>query len=127
MVMELAIFPPRRVDEGFGTDSGFSSESRECTCRMDIDTAAANQMFESAAAWLAIKNRELEEAERVAAQGGVDLSEEVLVKMRSSVGGLGNELQALARRILISRQLPVEVFRDLGNVHLCDMVWCDAM
>jgi hypothetical protein len=116
VVLELAIFPPRRVDEGFGTDSGFSSESKECTCRMDVDTVAANQMFESAAAALEIENRKLEEAERVAAQGGADLSEVVLAKMRTSVGGLGSELQALARRILISRQLPVEVFRDLGEV-----------
>jgi hypothetical protein len=83
---------------------------------MDVDTAAANQMFESAAAALEIEDRKLEEAERVAAQGGVDHSEEVLTKMRTSVGGLGSELQALARRILISRQMPVEVFRDLGDV-----------
>lgn len=116
MVLELAIFPPRRVDEGFGTDSGFSSESKEITCRIDVDSAAANQMFESAAAVLEIENRKLEAAERLAARGGVDLSEEVLAKMRTSVGGLGDELQALARRILISRQLPVEVFRDLGDV-----------
>lgn len=115
VLLELAIFPPRRVDEGFGTDSGFSLESKESTCRMDVDTAAANRMFESAAAALEIENSKLVEAERARAQGVVDLSEEVLSKMRTSVGGLGPELKALARRILISRQLPVTVFKDLGN------------
>ena len=49
-MFELAIFPPRRLDEGFGSDSGFSPESKELICRMDIGTGDGNSMFESAAA-----------------------------------------------------------------------------
>jgi hypothetical protein len=117
VVFELAVFPPRRVDEGFGTDSGFSFESKELTCRMDVSCEDANGMFVSASEAMEEERRQLEEAER-RNRGGVDRSYDVLAQMQNKVGGLGSELQTLARRILISRQLPAEVLRDLGDHQL---------
>lgn len=117
VVFELAVFPPRRVDEGFGTDSGFSSESKELTCRMDVSCEDANGMFVSASEAMEEERRQLEEGER-RNRGGVDRSYDVLAQMQNKVGGLGSELQALARRILISRQLPAEVLGDLGEHQL---------
>ena len=116
-VFELAIFPPRRLDEGFGSDSGFSTESKELICRMDISTRDGDSMFESAAAVALEKERQRVIAERLASSTGMDRTYDVLDKMSLSVGGLNPELKALVRRILVSRQLPVEVFKDLGENH----------
>ena len=114
-MFELAIVPPRRLDEGFGSDSGFSSESKDLICRMDIGMGDGNSMFESAAAAAEAEERRREAAARLASSTGMDRTYDVLSKMSNSVGGLGPELKALVRRILVSRQLPVEVFRDLGE------------
>jgi hypothetical protein len=126
VVFELAVFPPRRVDEGFGTDSGFSSESKKLTCRMDVSCDDANGMFVSASEAMEEESRQLERAER-RNRGGVDRSYDVLAQMQNKVGGLGSELQALARRILISRQLPAEVLRDLGDHHTYSFLLCTVL
>lgn len=118
-MFELAIFPPRRLDEGFGSDSGFSPESKELICRMDIGTGDGNSMFESAAAVAIDEERRREDEERLASSTGMDRTYDVLDKMSVSVGGLGPELKALVRRILVSRQLPVETFKDLGERETC--------
>ena len=124
VVFELAVFPPRRVDEGFGTDSGFSSESKELTCRVDVSCEDANGMFVSAFKASEQQRKQLEELDR-RNKGGIDRSYDVLAEMQNKVGGLGSELQALARRILVSRHLPAEVLRDLGaTAVLCCAVLC---
>ena len=74
-------------------------------------------MFESAAAVALEKERQRVIAERLASSTGMDRTYDVLDKMSLSVGGLNPELKALVRRILVSRQLPVEVFKDLGENH----------
>jgi hypothetical protein len=44
-VLELAVFPPRRVEEGFGASSGFDADAQATVGRVDLDVAAAERLF----------------------------------------------------------------------------------
>jgi hypothetical protein len=44
-LMELALYPPRRLDEGFGAFGGFSTESASKGCELIVDPSMTNEAF----------------------------------------------------------------------------------
>lgn len=44
-VLELAVFPPRRVEEGFGAASGFDTDALARVCQVDLDASFAERLF----------------------------------------------------------------------------------
>lgn len=117
-VLEVALYPPTRADEGLSEYSPYEGDTREML-QLSIPPAMLPFAFESRAAYRAAQE---EASSRRASEKTLasawESSSAVLAGMETHVGGLHSEISAIVRRVLASRSLPSETLRALGVGHI---------
>ena len=109
-VLEVALYPPKRNEEGYGDSSGFAPESLDRMTKIDLTIEDGECMF--------IRLPPASAAVVSAAAGPSRPSDDVLVSLQASVGGLGPQLRQLVRRMIASRQVAPELLKKLGVTHV---------
>lgn len=109
-VLELAIFPPSHVDEGF----------RHAVDRFEIEMSGSVLNIETSVPFRRdfFQYRGEEETTLPGMANSIsddDVEEGPLIGL---VGGLSEEVETIARRILLSRSLPKAVFESYGQQHV---------
>ena len=110
-VFEIAIHPPRRDEEGMGSTSGFDDDDGAVTrmCRIDLNIADGERMFTQVS-----KNSN----DNAMKKKDPNSNQVSVSSLQQSIGGLSTQLHTLVRRIIVSRQLPTTLLRQLGLTHV---------
>eukprot|EP01041_Mallomonas_annulata_P011047 gene11047-23098_t len=107
-MIEIALHPPRRDDEGFGYVGGFEGKGNMLS--IDVSEDEISKMFLSAEEFRAAYFDEN--------MTKMDENMAVLSTLKQSVGGLSTEIESLIRRVLASRGLKPSALASLGLSHV---------
>ena len=115
-VLEVALFPPTRIDEGLGGVSPYVG-ALDGLLQLNISPAILDGLLESRAEFQAAL--ELERERRLASSHASSFAHSgVGERIEERVGGLHKEIKALVRRVLASRSLPPATLAALGLSHV---------
>lgn len=117
-VLEVALFPPTRTDEGLAEVSPYDG-ALDGLMQLTLSPAMLGSLLESRAAYQAGLEAERERALTSASASSAALGQSLVgQRMEERVGGLQKEIRALVRRVLASRSLPPATLAALGLTHV---------